>query len=59
MLSTHGEGEPPLQAKTFNNFLHSTSAPGMDEVLFSVLAHGDYNYKHFCKTGTEIKNRFT
>ncbi len=57
IVSTHGEGEPPFQAKTFYDFLFSKRAPKLDGVNFSVLALGDSSYLKFCQTGIEIDNR--
>jgi len=58
IVSTHGEGEPPFQAKTFHDFLFSKRAPKLDNVNFSVLALGDSSYLKFCQTGIEVDNRF-
>lgn len=58
IVSTHGEGEPPFQAKTFYDFLFSKRAPRLEGVNFSVLALGDSSYIQFCKTGIEFDSRF-
>ena len=57
IVSTHGEGEPPFQAKTFHEFLFSKRAPRLESVNFSVLALGDSSYLKFCQTGVEIDER--
>ena len=57
IVSTHGEGEPPFQAKTFYDFLLSKRAPRLESVNFSVLALGDSSYLKFCQTGIEFDNR--
>jgi sulfite reductase (NADPH) flavoprotein alpha-component len=57
IVSTHGEGEPPFQAKTFHEFLFSKRAPRLDGINFSVLALGDSSYLKFCQTGIEIDAR--
>ena len=57
IVSTHGEGEPPFQAKTFHEFLFSKRAPRLEGVNFSVLALGDSSYLKFCQTGVEIDER--
>lgn len=57
IVSTHGEGEPPFQAKTFHEFLFSKRAPRLDGINFSVLALGDSSYLKFCQTGIEIDGR--
>jgi len=57
IVSTHGEGEPPFQAKTFHEFLHSKRAPRLEGLNFSVLALGDSSYLKFCQTGVEFDSR--
>jgi sulfite reductase (NADPH) flavoprotein alpha-component len=57
IVSTHGEGEPPFQAKTFHEFLHSKRAPRLEGVNFAVLALGDSSYLKFCQTGVEFDSR--
>jgi sulfite reductase (NADPH) flavoprotein alpha-component len=57
-VSTHGEGDPPVVAEKFYNFIHSKEAPGMQDVRFGILALGDSSYRDFCKTGHDIRNRF-
>jgi len=57
IVSTHGEGEPPFQAKTFHEFLHSKRAPKLDNLNFAVLALGDSSYLKFCQTGVEFDSR--
>ncbi|EFM08757.1 sulfite reductase (NADPH) flavoprotein, alpha chain [Paenibacillus curdlanolyticus YK9] len=54
VASTHGEGDPPDNAMSFHEFLHSKRAPKLDEVKFSVLALGDTSYEFFCKTGQDF-----
>lgn len=57
VVSTHGEGEPPDNALTFHEFLHSKRAPKLDELNFSVLSLGDSSYEFFCQTGKEFDQR--
>jgi sulfite reductase (NADPH) flavoprotein alpha-component len=57
-VSTHGEGDPPVVAEKFYNFIHSNEAPSMTDVRFSILALGDSSYRDFCKTGHDIRKRF-
>lgn len=57
IASTHGEGEPPDNAISFHEFLHSKRAPKLDELNFSVLALGDSSYEFFCQTGKDFDQR--
>lgn len=57
LVSTHGEGEPPDNALTFYEFLHSKRAPKLEGLRFSVLALGDTSYEFFCKTGKDFDQR--
>jgi sulfite reductase (NADPH) flavoprotein alpha-component len=57
IASTHGEGEPPDNAISFYEFLHSKRAPKLEGLNFSVLALGDSSYEFFCKTGKDFDQR--
>lgn len=57
VISTHGEGDPPDNALTFFEFLHSKRAPKLADLHFSVLALGDSSYEFFCKTGKDFDQR--
>ncbi len=57
LVSTHGEGEPPDNAVTFYEFLHSKRAPKLEDTKFSVLALGDTSYEFFCQTGKDFDKR--
>ena len=57
IVSTHGEGEPPDNAKSFYEFLHSKRAPQLEETKFSVLALGDTSYELYCQTGKDFDKR--
>jgi len=57
VISTHGEGDPPDNARSFYDFLHGKRAPRLDGVRFSVLALGDSSYELFCKTGKDFDQR--
>ncbi len=54
IVSTHGEGEPPMAAEDFYKYIHSPRAPKLVDTRFSVLALGDKSYLHFCKTGADM-----
>jgi sulfite reductase (NADPH) flavoprotein alpha-component len=54
IVSTHGEGEPPLAAKELYQFIHGKRAPMLDQLKFAVLALGDSSYFQFCKTGIDF-----
>ena len=57
LVSTHGEGDPPDNALTFHEYLHSKRAPKLTGTKFSVLALGDTSYEFFCKTGQDFDHR--
>lgn len=57
LVSTHGEGEPPDNARAFHEFLHSKRAPQLESLRFSVLALGDTSYEFFCQTGKDFDQR--
>ncbi|MDT0687744.1 assimilatory sulfite reductase (NADPH) flavoprotein subunit [Autumnicola psychrophila] len=54
IVSTHGLGEPPVQAEDLYNFIHSKKAPDLSHMKFSVLALGDSSYVDFCQTGKDF-----
>jgi sulfite reductase (NADPH) flavoprotein alpha-component len=58
VISTQGEGEPPVGAKKFYDYIHQNelSLPGMK---YSVLALGDTSYPMYCKTGEDVDARFS
>jgi sulfite reductase (NADPH) flavoprotein alpha-component len=56
VISTHGEGEPPLTAKKFYDHIHQNEL-NLSSVKFSVLALGDSSYPFFCKTGEDVDLR--
>jgi len=57
IVSTHGEGDPPDNARPFYEFLHGKKAPKLEGLQFSVLALGDTSYEYFCKTGRDFDSR--
>ncbi|KMQ66532.1 sulfite reductase [Chryseobacterium angstadtii] len=57
IISTQGEGEPPILAKKFYDYLHEND-PDLSSLKFGVLALGDSSYPLFCKTGEDVDSRF-
>lgn len=57
IVSTHGEGDPPVPAQEFFEFLSSKKAPRLEGLQFSVLALGDASYEHFCQAGKDLDSR--
>lgn len=58
LTSTYGDGEPPDTAADFYEFIHSDSAPRLENLRYSVLALGDTSYAEFCKCGKDFDKRF-
>src|SRR5690606_19468527 len=52
--STHGLGDPPPEAEELHAFLHSSRAPELKHIDFSVLALGDSSYTEFCDAGRQF-----
>lgn len=57
IVSTHGEGEPPVAAEELHQFLGGPRAPKLPKLKFAVLALGDKSYLHFCQTGKDFDER--
>jgi sulfite reductase (NADPH) flavoprotein alpha-component len=57
VISTQGEGEPPIPAKKFYDYIHENEL-SLPDLKFSVLALGDTSYPMFCKTGEDVDARF-
>lgn len=53
VISTHGEGEPPIAAKKFYDHIHNNGFK-LEKLKYSVLALGDTSYPLFCKTGEDV-----
>jgi sulfite reductase (NADPH) flavoprotein alpha-component len=53
VISTQGDGEPPIAAQKFYDHLHNNGfkIPSMN---YAVLALGDTSYPMFCKTGEDV-----
>ncbi|TGD80842.1 assimilatory sulfite reductase (NADPH) flavoprotein subunit [Hymenobacter wooponensis] len=57
VVSTQGEGDPPIAAEELHQFLLSARAPKLPELQYAVLALGDKSYLQFCQTGFEFDQR--
>jgi sulfite reductase (NADPH) flavoprotein alpha-component len=57
IVSTHGEGVPPLMAEALYEYVKSGKAR-LNKLNYSVLALGDRSYKLFCQTGTDFDEAF-
>jgi len=57
VISTQGEGEPPIPAKKFYDHIHENEL-ALSNMKFSVLALGDTSYPMFCKTGEDVDAQF-
>lgn len=57
ITATHGEGDPPDNAISFHEILHSRKAPKLKDLRFSILSLGDQSYEFFCQTGKDFDKR--
>jgi sulfite reductase (NADPH) flavoprotein alpha-component len=53
IISTQGDGDPPVAAQKFYDYLHTT-AEKLPDTNFSVLALGSTSYPQFCKIGIDV-----
>jgi sulfite reductase (NADPH) flavoprotein alpha-component len=53
VISTQGEGEPPIAAQKFYEHIHNNGFK-IPRLKFGVLALGDTSYPMFCKTGEDV-----
>lgn len=53
VISTQGEGEPPIPAKKFYEYIHANQLQ-LPNLKYSVLALGDTSYPMYCKTGEDV-----
>jgi len=58
IISTHGDGEPPLSAKKFYDHVHNNGFK-LPKLKYSVLALGDSSYPLFCKAGEDVDEQLT
>ena len=57
VMSTHGDGDPPDDARQLTDFLLGRRAPKLPSLEFAVLALGDSSYPKFCDIGRRIDER--
>ncbi len=57
VASTHGDGDPPDDARALVDLLNSRRAPKLESLSFSVLALGDSSYPQYCATGRAFDER--
>jgi sulfite reductase (NADPH) flavoprotein alpha-component len=57
IVSTHGEGDPPVSAEELHQFIGGPRAPQLPKLKFAVLALGDKSYIHYCQTGKDFDDR--
>ncbi|MGH8250534.1 MAG: assimilatory sulfite reductase (NADPH) flavoprotein subunit [Steroidobacteraceae bacterium] len=57
VMSTHGDGDPPDDARAFCDFLFGRRVPRLPSLEFAVLALGDTSYPHFCEIGRRVDER--
>ena len=54
IVSTQGEGDPPLSAVKFYEYLKSENAPRLENLKYAVFALGDSSYEFYCQTGKDF-----
>lgn len=58
VVSTQGDGEPPLAAQQFFDYLQQQQ-PSLSQLKFGVIALGDSSYPLFCKAGEDLDQRLS
>ncbi|HEY4338092.1 MAG TPA: flavodoxin domain-containing protein [Puia sp.] len=56
VISTQGDGEPPLAAKKFYDHIYQDGLK-LDRLKYGVLALGDTSYPLFCKAGEDVDHQ--
>lgn len=54
IVSTHGEGDPPVAAEELHEFLKGDDAPRFENLQYAVFALGDTSYEQYCQTGKDF-----
>jgi sulfite reductase (NADPH) flavoprotein alpha-component len=57
IVSTHGEGDPPMSAEDLHQFINGPRAPKLPKLRFAVLALGDKSYLQYCQTGKDFDQK--
>jgi len=57
IVSTHGDGDPPEEARALFEHLNGKRAPKLKDLQFAVLALGDSSYARFCEAGRVLDER--
>ncbi len=57
VISTHGDGDPPDDARSFLDFIGSRRAPALPQLSYAILALGDSSYPQFCAVGKQLGAR--
>src|SRR4051812_14112982 len=57
VISTHGDGDRPDEARGLYEFLGTKRAPQLPELQYSVLSLGDTSYPKFCEAGRVVDER--
>jgi sulfite reductase (NADPH) flavoprotein alpha-component len=57
VMSTHGDGDPPDDARPLVDFLSGRRAPQLPSLEFAVLALGDSSYPKYCEVGRRVDAR--
>jgi len=57
VISTHGDGDPPDEARGLYEFLGTKRAPQLPDLQYAVLALGDSSYPKFCEAGRVVDER--
>ena len=57
VMSTHGDGDPPDDARPFTDFLFGRRPPQLPSLEFAVLGLGDSSYPKYCEIARRIDAR--